>query len=465
MIEERKASYREHGIAYYRPWAFLITDGEPNDHWKPVVSRVQDGEKQKVVLLLRRGRRRRQHGGARGDLRPQAAVAAGHEVPRAVQLAVEFAAGGVAILAGRRSAARGSDDRARRAGPPYRWQAVWRHIAQSLQGPSHSADEHSVPGLLIGVRVLGEGAPCDARRLRRRRRRQREVQRRSAPRSPARRSSKTPRRISMRTAGFDGLRAATTCSAGATTSAPGSETRPARGLRASRVRHDAVRRDRRRPRCRISSRSAMARSSSATTALYGVVFWPQSGEYANSTNFLTSDEYREQLEFIAATSSCSKVALMTDGLERLALRFDSQTPHAPFFEPLVPRTAGDRRRRQLERRPARVSGDPIRSRTDLMTTRPSSSHLAHRRRRCLTPSASPSRLGKRDRPRRRRQRLRSRRRAVAGREGLSQEAAAGRSGRQAASDGRLLVERAGNDLGLAALAAVRSDYVASRAAS
>jgi uncharacterized protein YegL len=47
MIEERKASYREHGIAYYRPWAFLITDGEPNDHWKPVVSRVHDGESKK----------------------------------------------------------------------------------------------------------------------------------------------------------------------------------------------------------------------------------------------------------------------------------------------------------------------------------------------------------------------------------------------------------------------------------
>src|SRR4029077_15918558 len=29
MIEERKTTYREHGIAYYRPWAFLITDGEP----------------------------------------------------------------------------------------------------------------------------------------------------------------------------------------------------------------------------------------------------------------------------------------------------------------------------------------------------------------------------------------------------------------------------------------------------
>jgi hypothetical protein len=68
--------------------------------------------------------------------------------------------------------------------------------------------------------------------------------------------------------------------------------------------------------------------------LYGVVFWPQSGEYANSTNFLTSDEYAEQLEFLATPSTCSKVALMTDGIERLALRFDIQTPHTPFFDPL-----------------------------------------------------------------------------------------------------------------------------------
>lgn len=70
-------------------------------------------------------------------------------------------------------------------------------------------------------------------------------------------------------------------------------------------------------------------------SLYGVVFWPQSGEYANSTNFLTSDDYQEQLEFLAVeTPRCSKVAVMTDGLERLALRFDTQTPHVPFFDPL-----------------------------------------------------------------------------------------------------------------------------------
>lgn len=52
MIEERKASYRENGIAYYRPWAFLITDGEPNDHWKPVVPRVHTGENQKSFCFF-----------------------------------------------------------------------------------------------------------------------------------------------------------------------------------------------------------------------------------------------------------------------------------------------------------------------------------------------------------------------------------------------------------------------------
>jgi uncharacterized protein YegL len=52
MIEERKVSYREHGIAYYRPWAFLITDGEPNDHWKPIVSRVHEGERKKALCFF-----------------------------------------------------------------------------------------------------------------------------------------------------------------------------------------------------------------------------------------------------------------------------------------------------------------------------------------------------------------------------------------------------------------------------
>ena len=52
MIDQRKSIYRENGIAYYRPWAFLITDGEPNDAWKPVVARVHAGETQKAFSFF-----------------------------------------------------------------------------------------------------------------------------------------------------------------------------------------------------------------------------------------------------------------------------------------------------------------------------------------------------------------------------------------------------------------------------
>ena len=68
--------------------------------------------------------------------------------------------------------------------------------------------------------------------------------------------------------------------------------------------------------------------------VYGVVFWPQSGEYANVTNFLTSETFRNEIEFQATTSTFTEIALFTDGIERIALNFDQQTPHLPFFQPL-----------------------------------------------------------------------------------------------------------------------------------
>jgi hypothetical protein len=65
----------------------------------------------------------------------------------------------------------------------------------------------------------------------------------------------------------------------------------------------------------------------------GVVFWPQSGEYANSTNFLTHPQFAEHLDFHSEPGGFDRAALFTDGLERLALSFEGRTPHVPFFAP------------------------------------------------------------------------------------------------------------------------------------
>jgi Protein phosphatase 2C len=99
--------------------------------------------------------------------------------------------------------------------------------------------------------------------------------------------------------------------------------------------------------------------------VYGVVFWPQTGEYANSTNFLTSNLFESQLEFASFESGCSDVALMTDGLERLALRFDSQTPHVPFFEPFFRAIRASENYTGLnESLQAFLASQPVRERSD-----------------------------------------------------------------------------------------------------
>ena len=46
LLEARKGMYRHAGLAYYRPWVFLITDGGPTDAYAAAAQRVREGDNQ-----------------------------------------------------------------------------------------------------------------------------------------------------------------------------------------------------------------------------------------------------------------------------------------------------------------------------------------------------------------------------------------------------------------------------------
>jgi len=56
ILEARKAVYKAHGVPYYRPWIFMITDGkpkgEPEGAMEDAVQRLHDAEQSKRVVFF-----------------------------------------------------------------------------------------------------------------------------------------------------------------------------------------------------------------------------------------------------------------------------------------------------------------------------------------------------------------------------------------------------------------------------
>jgi uncharacterized protein YegL len=58
LIEKRKSIYRNLGVSYFRPWIFMITDGEPTDMkpgdstWVNVKSMMEDCEKNNKLVFF-----------------------------------------------------------------------------------------------------------------------------------------------------------------------------------------------------------------------------------------------------------------------------------------------------------------------------------------------------------------------------------------------------------------------------
>lgn len=88
------------------------------------------------------------------------------------------------------------------------------------------------------------------------------------------------------------------------------------------------------------------------------VFWPDNGQYANMTYFITDDDALDHLQWKCIfldkpppltvkrtsnrdirVSSCEtslpcEIAMFSDGLQRLALVYQSKTAYQPFFDPM-----------------------------------------------------------------------------------------------------------------------------------
>jgi hypothetical protein len=64
------------------------------------------------------------------------------------------------------------------------------------------------------------------------------------------------------------------------------------------------------------------------------VFWPETGEYANMTYFVTDQDVLAHLQVEISLSPPDEVAMFSDGLQRLSLSYESRTAYTPFFKPM-----------------------------------------------------------------------------------------------------------------------------------
>jgi len=67
---------------------------------------------------------------------------------------------------------------------------------------------------------------------------------------------------------------------------------------------------------------------------YSWVFWPQNGEFANVTNFLTQADFEDAVQIDRTDVPPVELAIFSDGIERLVLDMANRSVHAPALTPI-----------------------------------------------------------------------------------------------------------------------------------
>jgi hypothetical protein len=113
--------------------------------------------------------------------------------------------------------------------------------------------------------------------------------------------------------------------------------------------------------CQIGDGAIVTRQG----ADYETVIWPQTGEYVNTTFFLTGKDFQDHLVTRRLEEGIHEIALFTDGLQPLALHYASRSVHAAFFEPMFATLRATSNPEQLES-PLRdfLKSRPVVDRTD-----------------------------------------------------------------------------------------------------
>jgi Protein phosphatase 2C len=73
---------------------------------------------------------------------------------------------------------------------------------------------------------------------------------------------------------------------------------------------------------------------SADGGEYETIFWPEQGEYANTTYFVSDEQFLDHLNIRHISTMPGEIALFTDGVQSLALSFAQKKAHPGFFRPL-----------------------------------------------------------------------------------------------------------------------------------